>query len=353
MNTFGNLLKVTLFGESHGACVGCTIDGLPSGFAPDLSEVDTELARRIPDPSVGGTSRREADRYEILSGLYRGKLTGAPLTVVFSNTDVRSEDYPPFLCRPSHADLTAYIKYSGHNDPRGGGMFSGRMTLPLVFAGSIVKQLLKKLGVFVFSHIYSIGGIHDAAFDPVSRVLPAVDPLFPLIDPAVRVPMEALLSRTRENGDSVGGAVECVISGLAAGIGEPFFGSVESHISHMLFSVPGIHGVEFGDGFGLCAMLGSEANDNYQDGGQTVTNHSGGINGGITNGMPVVFRACFRPVPSISKKQDFIDPESLLAVSGSVKGRHDACILPRGCAAVEAAAAIAVYDLILERRCRE
>lgn len=346
MNSFGDHIKLSVFGKSHGKVVGCTLDGLPAGFRPDLDAVRFELNRRSPRASSESTSRREDDEFEILSGLYNGCIDGTPLCVVFKNKDAESSGYTAGTARPSHADHTAFVKYHGFNDPRGGGMFSGRMTAPIVFAGALAKQLLSEKGISIGSHIASIGTVSDDPFVPTCCEPPELDPFFPLVNSEKRVQIEALFDETRSRGDSVGGTAECMITGVPSGIGEPFFDSVESVLSHILFSIPGVHGVEFGAGFLLSSMNGSEANDAVLPGRKTATNNSGGINGGISNGMPIVFRCVFRPVPSISIEQNTIDLGTGEAIKCTIPGRHDACILPRGCVVVEAAAAIAVYDLI-------
>ncbi len=349
LNEFGTSFRIEIFGESHGPAVGCILDGLPSGFKPDLEAIRFELSRRAPRNTPESTSRKETDGFELVSGYYREALTGAPLCVLFPSVDADHSDYVSGAARPSHADLAASIKFGGANDPRGGGMFSGRLTLPLVFAGALVKQLLAQRSITVVSHIYNIGRIFDEPFDLCMPSSPQLDPMFPLVRTDIRPEIEAMLAEVRSRGDSVGGSVECAVLGVPAGVGEPFFDSAESMLSHLLFSIPGIHAVEFGGGFGLCEMLGSEANDPILPGGTTSTNRSGGINGGISNGMPIVFRAGFRPVPSIGIEQKSIDLASGLPVTLKLSGRHDASILPRGCAVVEAAAAIGIYELL--RRC--
>ncbi|MBQ1684607.1 MAG: chorismate synthase [Clostridia bacterium] len=345
MNSFGDRIRFTVFGTSHGVAVGCTLDGLPAGFKPDLDAVRFELSRRSPRASSESTSRQEDDEFEILSGLFNGCTDGAPVCAVFKNKNADPADYKTRAVRPSHADYAAYVKYSGCNDPRGGGMFSGRMTAPIVFAGALIKQLLACEGISIRSHIANIGGIIDDPFVPTCCSVPELDPFFPLVNSGKKPLFEALFDEVRSCGDSIGGTVECLISGVPAGVGEPFFDSIESVLSHILFSIPGVHGVEFGAGFSLASMRGSEANDAILAGGKTSTNNSGGINGGISNGMPIIFRCVFRPVPSIAAEQDSIDIETGKAVKVRLSGRHDACILPRGCAVIEAAAAIAVYDL--------
>ena len=347
MNSFGNNIHLTLFGESHGAAVGCTFDGLPAGFAPDLEAVAIELKRRAPHSGAESTSRMESDGFEIISGFYSGKCTGAPLTVLFKNSDARSTDYKTNIPRPAHADLTAMIKYRGFNDSRGGGMFSGRLTLPIVFAGALCRQLLASRGIRIASHIQRIGEIADTSFDPMMTDIPELDPFFPLINTDLRKHIEEFFFTLRKNGNSIGGVVECAALGVPAGVGEPFFNGLESSISHILFSIPGIHGVDFGAGFEFAELLGSDANDPILPSMKTAKNNSGGINGGISNGMPIILRAVFRPVPSVSLPQKSVDLSTGEAVTLEINGRHDCCILPRGCAAVEAAAAIALYDAML------
>lgn len=353
MNSFGNNFCITLFGESHGSCVGCVIDGIPSGFSPDFEAIDSDLLRRSPRAAAFSTSRQETDSYEILSGLYRGTTCGTPLAVIFPNKDSRPGDYAFTAPRPSHADLAAFEKYGECCDLRGGGAFSGRLTAPLVLAGAVAKQILSGKGVSIASHICSVLDIADQPFDPVSNELPQLDPMFPLVEASVRRPLEALFDELRASGDSVGAVAECKIVSLPAGIGEPFFDSVESVLSHLLFSIPGVHAVEFGEGFGFGKLRGSQANDPIIPGRRTATNRSGGINGGISNGMPIVFRAAFRPVPSIAVEQDSIDLKSGEAVKLTITGRHDVCILPRGLAAVEAAAAIGILDLLMQDKGRK
>lgn len=351
MNTWGNRIRLTVFGTSHGAGVGCALDGLRPGFKLDLAAIDAELNRRAPRAQAGSTARSESDRYELLSGLYRGLTDGTPLCAFFKNADARDSDYPhPEIPRPSHADYAAFVKYGGFSDPRGGGMFSGRMTLPLVFAGAVARQFLKEKGVTVGAHVLQIGGVSDASFDP-ARVdeagLNGLDPLFPLLDVSAREPMERSIEEVRAAGDSLGCAAECAVVGLAAGLGEPFFWPLESAVSSLLFSVPGVKAVEFGAGFAFARMRGSEANDGfYAEGGavKTHTNFSGGINGGISNGMPLIVRAAFRPIPTIGIAQQSVNLKTLASENLHLSGRHDACILPRGLVAVEAAVCLALLD---------
>lgn len=352
MNTIGTKLRLTLFGESHGPAVGCTIDGLPAGFSPDLNHAAFELKRRAPHSGIESTSRAETDSFKIVSGMHTGACSGAPVTAIFRNADARESDYSNLPPRPSHADLAASIKYRGFNDPRGGGMFSGRLTAPIVFAGTLCRQLLLEKGVRIASHILKIGSVCDERFDPMMTEFPELDPFCPLIRAERKRDLEDLFSSIRSTGDSIGGSVECAVLGLPVGIGSPFFDGLESAISHLVFSIPGVHGIEFGAGFDFASMKGSEANDPILPSLRTATNHSGGINGGISNGMPLIFRAAFRPVPSVSVPQRSIDPNSGEQITLELMGRHDCCILPRGCAVIEAAAAIAVCDQMLASEIR-
>ena len=351
MNTWGNRIKLTVFGTSHGAAVGVALDGLRAGLKLDMVLVEKDLLRRAPRADGMSTPRQESDRYELLSGVYNGFTDGTPIVALFRNTDARADDYAQArLARPSHADYAAHVKYGGFADLRGGGMFSGRMTLPLVFAGAVARQYLAEKGVFVGAHVLQIGGILDERFDPVSvdeTCLNALDPFFPLIDPSRRALMEHALLNARQDGDSLGAMAECAAVGLKTGLGEPFFSSLESSIASLLFSVPGVKAVEFGAGAGFAAMKGSEANDGFcvKNGCiSTLTNHSGGINGGMANGMPLVVRTAFRPIPTIAREQQGIDLNTRTPETLCSKGRHDACILPRGLAAVEAAVCIALLE---------
>ncbi len=348
MNIFGSSFRISIFGESHGECIGCTIDGLPAGFKPDLLLIDEELKLRSPRPDQGSTSRHEGDTYKIISGYYSEHCTGMPLTVLFQNTDTKPSDYSKRIARPCHADYTASVKYHDYNDIRGGGSFSGRLTAPLVFAGAFAKQLLSKYGIKISSHIQRIGRLTDRSFNAVMDDFPKLDRSFPLIDNNLRSNFESELLRARANGDSVGAIVETAVLNLPIGVGEPFFNSTESCLSHILFSIPGVRGIEFGSGFELAGHYGSEVNDQFGIGGRTLTNHSGGINGGLTNGMPLIFKLCFRPIPSIAKPQSMLNLDTGDTVMNSINGRHDACIAPRGCVIVEACTALAIYDLVLQ-----
>lgn len=346
MNQFGTALRLSIFGESHGAALGCTLDGLPAGFAPDFALIEKELDRRRPRAGAESTPRRECDGYRIISGFYNGRFTGAPFTVIFENADARSEDYSNNIARPSHADLVSFVKFSGANDPRGSGHSSGRLTLPIVFAGAIAKQILFNKGIVIASHIASVGDISDAPFDPCMTEFPELDPMFPLVDKSLKPGIKKLFESVRERGSSVGAICECAALGAPIGIGEPFFDGLESVIAHLVYSIPGVHALEFGAGFGFARLFGEQANDAILPNKKTATNRSGGINGGISNGMPIIFKAGFRPVPSIALEQDSIDLDNGKKTTLKLGGRHDVCILPRGLAAVEACLALALYELI-------
>lgn len=360
-STWGNNLQLTIFGESHGLAIGVVVDGLPIGLSVDEEAVARDMARRAPGQDPTATARREADRVRIVSGLYRGHTTGAPLCGLIENTNVRSGDYEAMqrLMRPGHADYAGYVKYRGMNDPRGGGHFSGRLTAPLVFAGALCRQALAARGIEVGAHIASIAGVEDAPMDPVgvdAQTLRALrDARFALLDPAREAAMRARVEEARLAGDSVGGSIEVAAVGVPAGLGAPFFDSLESTLAHLLFSIPAVKGVAFGDGFGLCAMRGSGANDamRVQDGRVTCeTNHNGGVTGGITNGMPVVCRVAVKPTPSIAQPQRTVDVSCMADAQMEIRGRHDPCIVPRAVPVVESAMLLALMDLLLEEETR-
>lgn len=360
-STWGNNLQLTIFGESHGPAIGVVVDGLPIGLSVDEEAVARDMARRAPGQDPTATARREADRVRIVSGLYRGHTTGAPLCGLIENTNVRSGDYEAMqrLMRPGHADYAGYVKYRGMNDPRGGGHFSGRLTAPLVFAGALCRQALAARGIEVGAHIASIAGVEDAPMDPVgvdAQTLRALrDARFALLDPAREAAMRARVEEARLAGDSVGGSIEVAAVGVPAGLGAPFFDSLESTLAHLLFSIPAVKGVAFGDGFGLCAMRGSGANDamRVQDGRVTCeTNHNGGVTGGITNGMPVVCRVAVKPTPSIAQPQRTVDVSCMADAQMEIRGRHDPCIVPRAVPVVESAMLLALMDLLLEEETR-
>ena len=355
-NTFGRSAALTIFGESHGVSIGAVLDGLPAGEALDWDAVRTEMARRAPGRNAMSTARSEADAFEVQSGFFNGCTTGTPLCAVIRNGDHRSKDYDQLrhIMRPGHADYSGKIRYGGYNDFRGGGHFSGRLTAPLVFAGAVASQILKRRGVAVGAHILQIGAVRDASFNPLGEDEALFASLkqetLPVLDKTKQAEMEEEIMAAKGDLDSVGGVIECMITGLPAGLGNPFFDSVESALSHMIFSVPAVKGVEFGDGFALASMRGSGANDAfYYDGAavKTKTNRNGGINGGITNGMPVLFRAAIKPTPSISRLQETIDTDTQENCTLEIKGRHDPCIVQRAVPVVEAAASWAILDVWL------
>ncbi len=347
---WGKHLQLSLFGESHGEGIGIVLDNLPPGQQLDLAQIKTEMARRAPGGPLG-TPRKESDQVEILSGLFHGKTTGAPLCGIIRNQNTRSQDYTPHLPRPSHADFAAHMKYKGFEDYRGGGHFSGRLTAPLTFAGAIAKQYLQTRGITVGGHVAQIGSLVDSRFETPTPALLAglAASTLPLLQESLRQPMEEAIAQARVEGNSLGGAIECVALGLPAGLGSPFFSSVESLVAGMLFSIPGVKGVEFGSGFALAGMTGSQANDAWrcQDGSfVTLTNHSGGINGGISNGMPLVVRLAIRPTPSIALEQETIDLRTNENSTMRVHGRHDPCIVPRALPVAEAALALCLLELL-------
>lgn len=353
-NVFGQQYRISIFGESHSAAIGIVIDGIPAGMEIDMDDVCAALERRAPNKSAASTKRRETDRPEILSGYFQGKAAGTPLAAIIHNNDTRSADYEKTkaLLRPGHADYVGHMKYDGANDYRGGGHFSGRLTAPVVFAGAIARQYLAGKGIFVGAHINSIADVHDAPFTSFSRK--DFDEIekqaFPTIDRQAADTMQAQIQKVAKEGDSLGGTIECAVSGVPVGLGEPFFDSIESCLSHLLFSIPAIKGVEFGTGFGLTTLQGSEANDCpvMSEGKISFrSNHNGGINGGLTNGMPIVFRVAVKPTPSISKQQGTVDMARMENANLAIVGRHDACIVPRAVEVVKSAAAIVCMDLYL------
>lgn len=351
-STYGENLKLSIFGQSHGAAIGMTLDGIPAGLPVDADALQIFLNRRAPGQNDWSTPRKEADRPEFLSGILDGFTCGAPIAAAIYNKNTRSGDYANLKdCpRPGHADFTAQIKYGGFQDAAGGGHFSGRLTAPLCIAGGLCKQWLEGMGIRVFAHIAAIAGISDTPFDPLAPGRNSIRPEFPVIDSDAGAQMRAAISAARSDGDSVGGIVECAVTGLPAGLGEPMFGGVESRIAQIVYGVPAVKGVEFGAGFSAANLRGSQNNDDYviSDGQiRTVTNNAGGILGGITTGMPLIFRAALKPTPSISRPQQSVDLNDGKVRELIVKGRHDPCIVPRAVPVIEAAAAIAIFDMIL------
>ena len=358
MNTIGKQATLTLFGESHGRAIGCVLDGLPSGEAIELEQVHLEMARRAPGRNQLSTARKEYDAFEIESGYFNGYTTGTPLCAMIYNTDHRSADYDQLrpVMRPGHADYSGKIRYGSFNDYRGGGHFSGRITAPLVFAGAVASQIITRRGITIGAHIQQIATVQDRPFQPLGENPETLQALrqqaLPFLDPQKGDAAKKAILDAKGDLDSVGGIIECQILGLAAGLGDPFFDSLESQISHMMFSIPAVKGIEFGDGFSFASLRGSYANDSfyYDDTGavKTRTNHNGGINGGITNGMAVNFRIVVKPTPSISKKQDTIDTDTKKNCDLVIKGRHDPCIVQRAVPVVEAATAWTLLDVLMQ-----
>lgn len=354
-NIFGHAVTMTIFGESHGIGIGVVLDGLPVGVKVDWNAVRQEMARRRPGKDILSTARVETDAFEVQSGIFNGYTTGAPLCCVIKNKDQRSKDYSQLrhMMRPGHADYSGKIRYEGYNDYRGGGHFSGRITAPLVFAGAIASQILQSRGVTIGAHIAKLEGTTDTPFNPLGEDVATLEALkqdtLPTLDKKKAQTMAETIIQAKDTLDSVGGVIECMAIGLPAGLGNPFFDSVESELAHMMFSVPATKGIEFGDGFGMAGLRGSTANDSfYYDTDGTVktrTNHNGGINGGITNGMPLLFRVVVKPTSSISQEQQTIDTDTKENCSLIVKGRHDPCIVQRAVPVIEAAAAWALLDV--------
>ena len=349
-------MRYSLFGESHGPAIGVVLQGTPSGLALDMDFIGVEMARRAPGNSPLATARNEKDSVEILSGAFEGRATGTPLCGLIRNTDTRSRDYAAtrWLARPGHADFTGHLHYKGFEDYRGGGHFSGRLTAPLVFAGAVAKLALREHGVEVLARIKRIEHIEDAPLDlanPSREALrQAGQKLLPVIDDAQGEAMREAIIKAKSEGDSVGGIIECFVFGLPAGKGSPDFDeNVESLIARHIFAVPATKGLEFGAGFGFATMRGSQANDAFlpYEGGmpRTSTNHNGGINGGITNGMPLAFRVAIKPTASIAMEQDTVDMQSGEAAKLVICGRHDPCILSRAVPVIEAATALAISEL--------
>lgn len=356
-SVLGDRLKISIFGESHGPAIGVTIDGFLPGVRMDEEYINGQMARRRPNSAQYSTKRREDDEVEILSGVFDGVTTGAPLTAIIRNKDSRSADYEMLKTypRPSHSDYTAYLRYLGANDIRGGGHFSGRLTAPIVFAGALCRLALMKKGIAIGAHIYNILEICDTPFDGVSIDREFLSALsgspFPVLSEEAGNRMQELFDMLQKQGDSAGGSVECAVVNLPRGLGDPMFQGIENVLSKAIFGVPAVKGLEFGAGFALSRMKGSEANDSFymdKDNVKTRTNHNGGILGGISTGMPLIFRAAIKPTPSISVEQDTVNLVTRENAKLTVKGRHDPCIVPRAVPVIEAVTAIAVTDLMIK-----
>ena len=351
-STYGENLKLSIFGQSHGPAIGMVLDGIPAGLPVDTEVLQAFLNRRAPGQNDWSTPRKEEDRPDFLGGLLDGYTCGAPIAAVIHNKNTRSKDYSnlKYCPRPGHADYTAQVKDGGFQDAAGGGHFSGRLTAPLCIAGGLCRQWLEEMGIRIGAHIIQIGSAMGDSFDPMMPQIDQVGTIFPTLTVESAEKMQDVIGTARQNGDSVGGVIECAISGLPAGLGEPMFGGVESRISQIVYGIPAVKSVEFGIGHDAGFCCGSESNDPFiiKDGiVKTATNHCGGILGGITNGMPVLFRAAIKPTPSVSRPQMTANLETKETAALEIKGRHDPCIVPRAVPVVEAAAAIAIYDMIL------
>lgn len=349
----GNKIKISVFGQSHSEGIGVVIDSLPAGKKIDLEKVYQFMERRAPGRSILSTQRKEADKPEILSGLVNGVTCGVPLCAVIRNTNTRSADYNNIADtpRPSHADFSGFMRYNGFNDVAGGGHFSGRLTAPLCFAGAVCMQVLEEMGIKIQAHILRIKDVSDESFNPVSVAEMNIGKKpFPVINEKAGEKMRAEIDKARLDCNSVGGMIECAVTGLRAGLGNPMFDGVENMLAKNIFGIPAVKGIEFGNGFGAAGLFGSENNDDFciENGEiKTVTNNSGGINGGITNGMPIIFRAAFKPTPSIYKEQNSVSIKDKTEKKLKIEGRHDPCIVPRAVPVVEAVAAFTILDLLV------
>ncbi|MBN4050956.1 MAG: chorismate synthase [Alkaliphilus sp.] len=354
-STWGNSIKYTIFGESHGEAIGIVVDGLTAGFKIDLEEVEFEMKRRAPGTSKLVTKRKEKDKFEIVSGIFDGRTNGAPLCALIGNINQTSADYEKTknIIRAGHADYPAFIKHNECNDYRGGGHFSGRITAPIVFAGAVAKQILRTKEIAIGSHILQIGSEKDVAFDSVNVKLDDLDSLkhkkIPTIELESAKAMEQLIIKIKQQNDSVGGIIETAVINLPVGLGEPFFDSLESQIAHLVFSIPGVKGIEFGLGFGLAEKKGSEIMDEFyidNDCIKTYHNNNGGVLGGLSTGMPLLFKVVVKPTSSIKQKQRTVDVKVKSNTEVEIVGRHDPCIILRTVPVVEAMTAMAILDLV-------
>lgn len=354
-NNFGTNISMTIFGESHGPCIGITLDGLPAGFKINLERIKEDMEKRKAKGSIS-TQRHEDDEVEIVSGFFNGYTTGTALTILIQNKNTQSKDYSDiqYRLRPGHADFSAYEKYHGFQDYRGGGHFSGRLTAPIVAAGSICRQILETKNILIGSHIEQLYALHDAPFsnniDELKKQIQILNKKeFATLDEQIAQNMEQAILEAKNEQDSIGGILESAIINLPAGIGEPFFDSIESILAHLLFSIPAVKGVSFGAGFQMASKKGSEANDAFimNDTIQTKTNNNGGINGGISNGMPIIIHTCIKPTPSIYKTQKTVDYKTKESQTLNIKGRHDPCILHRARIVVDSMIAFGILDLLM------
>ena len=352
-STYGESLKLSIFGQSHGPAIGMTLDGIPAGLPVNLEKLQKFLNRRAPGQHDWSTPRKETDKPELLAGVLDGFTCGAPIAAVIHNTNTRSGDYANLKdCpRPGHADYTAQIKFGGFQDAAGGGHFSGRLTAPICIAGGLCIQWLEEMGIQIGAKIASIGDVRDKnSFDPLNPQLDQIPETFPVLSPAAAKQMRDLIASVKSIGDSIGGIIECAVVGLPAGLGEPMFGGMESRIAQIIYGIPAVKSLEFGIGQACTSMRGSQSNDAFtmvQGHVKTLTNHCGGILGGITNGMPLIFQVGIKATPSISQPQQSISLTKCENKELIIQGRHDPCIVPRAVPVVEAATAIAIFDLLL------
>ncbi len=353
-SNWGTNIELSIFGESHGKAIGIVMGNLPSGIELDIDEINKQMKRRAPGQNKISSPRKEADSFEIMSGVLDNVTTGAPLCAMIYNSDQHSKDYSVLqeCMRPGHSDYPAFKKYKGFNDVRGGGHFSGRLTAPIVFAGSVAKQILKQQGIIIGAHIQSIHDIQDESFQTnvtESDIENMLEQQYPTLNKDVFTKMQDKIETARMNRDSVGGKIECAILNVPTGVGNPFFDSIESHLSQLLFSIPAVKSVSFGLGDKLTELYGHQANDSYyyeNNVVKTKSNHNGGILGGISNGMPIIFSVGIKPTPSISLKQETINIKTKENTELEIKGRHDPCIVPRAVVVVESMAALGILDMI-------
>lgn len=356
-NSFGTNISMTIFGESHGPCIGITLDGLPAGFKIDLDKLDQDMDKRKAKGQIS-TQRHEEDKPEIVSGFFNGYTTGTALTIIIKNKDIHSKDYSniQYRLRPGHADFSAFEKYHGFQDYRGGGHFSGRLTACIVAAGSICRQILSQKDILIGSHIEKVYTLNDEPFsnnfDKLKEQINEMNNTdFAVLNTQAQKDMEELITITASNGDSLGGILETAIINFPSGVGEPFFDSIESILSHLLFSIPAVKGVSFGSGFEMANLKGSQANDSFiiEDTIKTSTNNNGGINGGISNGMPIIIHTCIKPTPSIYKEQDSVDYKTKTSEKLVIQGRHDPCIIHRARVVVDSIVAFGLLDLLMSQ----